>query len=69
MKDKDNQCKLMVVETTKANSERFLNCYLVWSHNDKVYRLKVRPTFNEDFRLMLAHAVFVPNGEPLEKYL
>lgn len=60
----------------KQTSERlddkgkpFIDLYLGWSHEGKVYLVRVRPQFCKDCKLTYATAREVPVGESLDKYV
>lgn len=54
---------------TDEGYETYFNLFLVWEREGKIYSVEVKPSFKSAYRILLARAVEVPNGEPFEKYM
>lgn len=55
------------VRTT--DNKPFMDYYLVWTYNNKVYSMRIKPQFGRDYDKLFANSQEVPSGEPLEKYI
>lgn len=60
---------LIAKKSCREGFENYLDLFLIWEHNGKVYKVRVRPQFGHDNKVLVSRAVQVPDGEPLEKYL
>lgn len=62
---------LLKQKSTRCDSKGvpFNDLYVVWSHDNKTYAVRVKPSFSKDYRFLLSVAREVPQGEPLEKYM
>lgn len=56
-------------KSKRKGYERLWDYYLVWSYQDKVYSLRVKPTFATDKKLMFAIAETVPMDLSIEEYV
>jgi len=64
-----NNFRLIGQECTREGFEKYVDLYLVWQHESKVYSIRVRPQFGREYKVLVAAAQMIPSGEPLEKYL
>lgn len=56
-------------QEVERNGTKYVDLYAVWDYNDKTYFVRVRPVFGRDNDKLMAIALPVPEGEPLEKYI
>lgn len=56
-------------ERVDNHGKAFVDYYLAWVYENKVYCVRVRPQFFNNAKLLFSNAVNVPIGEPLEKYV
>lgn len=56
-------------ERCDKDGKPYTDFYLSWSHGDKSYLVRVFPSFARDYKLFVANAEKVPQGESIEKYL
>lgn len=68
--------EVVIMTLLKQKSDRldnrgipFIDVYLGWRYEGHVYLLRVKPHFGRDYALMFSHALEVPYGETLEKYV
>lgn len=59
----------VVSERTDKHGKPFLDFYLAWRYEGKVYSVRVRPQFFSNQSMLHAIAIEVPQGETLEKYV
>lgn len=60
---------LLVAEPcTREGFETFTDLYLVWQHNEKFYKVRIRPQFGKDLKCLIASALHVEPGDPVEKF-
>lgn len=61
--------KLVKVESKRTNKQGspYLDLFLVWEHENKVYKVRVAPTFSRDYKLLAAEAVSAPNYNASEQ--
>lgn len=45
------------------DGKTYMDLYLIWSHNDKAYKVRIEPRFLNDKVLLISHA---KDMEPLE---
>jgi len=65
---KKKNLRLLAQDCTREGYESYVDLYLVWDYNNKVYSVRVRPQFKLDYAKLIAQAETVPVGEPIEKY-
>jgi len=58
----------LVKQLSTHNDKVYDNYYLVWRHADKLYAVRVQPSFYKDIDKLYAVSERVPEGEPFEKY-
>lgn len=51
------------------DNKQFLDFYLAWSYNGKVYSVRINPQFPRDYDKLGAIAQEIPTNEPIEKYM
>ena len=56
-------------KSKRKGYEKYWDYYLTWVYQDKVYTLRVSPTFATDLRLMFAIAETVPSETSIEDYV
>ena len=56
-------------DRTDKRGRPYIDFYLAWRYQDKVYSVRISPCFYRDINMLFTEAVNVPKGEPFEKYL
>lgn len=56
-------------ERYDKNGKPYIDFFLTWSHGNKTYLVRVFPSFAHDYKLFVANAEKIPQGESIEKYL
>jgi len=61
--------RIVKQKSKRKGYERLWDYYLVWVYNDKVYTLRVNPTFATDKKLLFAIAETAPTETSIEDYV
>lgn len=67
--ERTRQMKKLIKQTSIRNDKEYVNLYLCWTYQNKVYAVRIKPTFNKDFDKLVASAQNIPTGEDVEKYI
>lgn len=52
---------MLYKEKVRKGDKVYTDLYLIWSHNDKVYKVRVEPRFKYDTALLMSHAKELEN--------
>ena len=58
----------LVKQDAHRDGKDYTDFYFVWRYADKLYAVRVRPSFWKDFDKLYAVSETIPEDEPFEKY-
>lgn len=59
----------LIRQEVERNNKTYVDFFLCWKYNGKVYKLRVRPVFDCDFKYLGLTAKRISKNESIDKYV
>lgn len=60
---------VLIRQEVERNNKTYADYYLCWTYQGKVYKMRVRPVFEKDFKWLGLTAKRIDKNEAIEKYV